>query len=39
MNSINKVIFNTSILYGQLAIQLVLGLLTTRIILEALGED
>ena len=38
MNSINKVIFNTSILYGQLAIQLVLGLLTTRIIFEALGE-
>ena len=38
MNSINKVIFNTSILYGQLARQLVLGLLTTRIIFEALGE-
>ena len=38
MNSINKVIFNTSVLYGQLVMQLILGLLTTRIILEALGE-
>lgn len=38
MNSANKVIVNTGVLYGQLIIQLVLTLITTRIVLDALGE-
>ena len=38
MNSSNRIIVNTGILYGQLLIQLVLGLITTRFVLKALGE-
>lgn len=38
MNSANRVIVNTGVLYGQLIIQLVLTLITTRIVLDALGE-
>lgn len=39
MKSTNKIIFNTSVLYGQLIIGMALGLFTTRIILNALGEE
>jgi Na+-driven multidrug efflux pump len=38
MKVANKVVFNTGILYIQLLIGLALGLFTTRIVLDALGE-
>lgn len=38
MTGTKKVIFNTGILYGQLIIGMIIGLVTTRIILNALGE-
>lgn len=38
MKSANKVIFNTGVLYGQLIISMAIGLFTTRIVLDALGE-
>ena len=34
----NKIIFNTAVLYTRLIIGVVLGLLTTRLVLDALGE-
>lgn len=38
MNNSNKVIFNTGVLYFRLIVGLGIGLLTTRIVLRALGE-
>lgn len=38
MKSANRVIFNTSILYTQLIISLIIGLFSTRLVLDALGE-
>jgi O-antigen/teichoic acid export membrane protein len=38
MQSANRIILNTGILYAQLLIGMVLGLFTTRIVLGALGE-
>ena len=38
MKPANKVILNTGILYAQLIIGVVIGLFTTRIVLDALGE-
>jgi O-antigen/teichoic acid export membrane protein len=38
MQSTNKVILNTSILYFQLILGAIIGLITTRIVLVALGE-
>jgi O-antigen/teichoic acid export membrane protein len=38
MDSANKVIFNTAVLYTRLLIGLVLGLFTTRLVIGALGE-
>ncbi len=38
MNNANKVIFNTGVLYIRLIVGLIIGLLTTRIVLKALGE-
>lgn len=38
MNNSNKVVFNTGVLYLRLIVGLVIGLLTTRLVLEALGE-
>ena len=38
MKAANRIILNTGVLYGQLLIQLLLGIITTRIVLEALGE-
>jgi O-antigen/teichoic acid export membrane protein len=38
MNNSNRVIFNTGFLYIRLIVGLVIGLLTTRIVLKALGE-
>lgn len=38
MKPTNKVIFNTAVLYLRLIINLVIGLITTRIVLDALGE-
>jgi len=38
LQAANRVIFNTSIVYARLLITLLIGLITTRIILKALGE-
>jgi O-antigen/teichoic acid export membrane protein len=38
MGHANKVVYNTGVLYLRLILGLVLGLLTTRFVLEALGE-
>lgn len=38
MNSANRVIFNTAILYMKLIIGMMIGLFTTRLVLNALGE-
>lgn len=38
MTAVNKVIFNTGVLYAQLVIGMIIGLFTTRIILNVLGE-
>lgn len=38
MDSNNKVIFNTVVLYTKLIIGVILGLITTRLVLDALGE-
>lgn len=38
MKAANRVIFNTGVLYTQLIIGMIIGLFTTRIVLNALGE-
>ena len=38
MKVANKVILNTGVLYGQLIINLAIGLFTTRLVLNAMGE-
>lgn len=38
MKAANRVIFNSSILYTRLIIGMIIGLFTTRIVLDALGE-
>lgn len=38
MNNIKRIIYNTGILYVKLFVSLVLGLFTTRFVLQALGE-
>lgn len=39
MNNNNKIIYNTFIVYGQLIISMIIGLLSVRIVLKALGEE
>lgn len=39
MKAAERVIFNTIVLYGRLLIVLIIGLFTTRIVLDALGES
>jgi Na+-driven multidrug efflux pump len=38
MNSSSKIVLNTAVLYGQLLVGMALGLYTTRLVLNALGE-
>lgn len=38
MNSVNRVIFNTAVLYVKLIVGMFIGLFTTRLVLNALGE-
>jgi O-antigen/teichoic acid export membrane protein len=38
MKAANRVIFNTGVLYAQLIIGIIIGLFTTRLVLNALGE-
>jgi O-antigen/teichoic acid export membrane protein len=38
MNTTNRVIFNTVVLYIKLILGVILGLITTRLVLDALGE-
>lgn len=39
MNDNNRIIFNTTVVYGQLVVSMLIGLLSVRFILQALGED
>ncbi|HPJ92204.1 MAG TPA: MATE family efflux transporter [Bacteroidales bacterium] len=38
MKATNKVVFNTGVLYAELIVSLVIGLFTTRLVLNAMGE-
>lgn len=38
MNTSRRIIINTGILHGQLFVQLILGLVITRLVLMVLGE-
>ena len=39
MNNNNKMVYNTFVVYGQLVISMLLGLLAVRLVLRALGEE